>query len=153
MSEQITTGERIQELLDGRCSSVLETMFFAPVFDLAPPESGVGEARISARVHFHGRAEGIFEVDADPDTGLMLAGGFLGVDEGDVEPRQIDECMAEFANMACGSVLSSLGEVEYFHLDSPVVTHTEAFQPAQMETRRAFALERGTLCVSLKMHE
>jgi hypothetical protein len=151
MSQATFNQERIAELLDTCCSQVLETMFFSPVFEILPPDSGIGAERVCARVRFHGKSSGCFDVDLDADTCLMMTAAFMGVDESEVTPEQMDDCLAEFANMACGSVLSSLGEVEYFHLDTPTVSHTPEFEPALPHSRRAFALERGSLSVAIDM--
>ena len=136
-------------LLDSCSEQVLETMFFAAVFDQADPAVSTGCERVSSRLHFRGRPSGDFEVDADPQIARSLAAGFLGVDESDVTGEQEDEVMAEFCNMTCGSALSSLGRVEYFNLETPNISRQPAFAPAVDGVRRAFLLDGGTLSVCL----
>lgn len=138
-------------LLHSCCEHVLETMFFAAVFDEADPAGSNGTQRIVSRLHFHGKPSGDFEVDADSAVAQSLAAGFLGIDESEVTSEQVDEVMAEFCNMSCGSALSSLGCVEHFSLEAPATSRTSEFAPAVEGVRRAFLLEAGTLAVCLRM--
>jgi len=138
-------------LLHSCSEHVLETMFFAPVLEEIDPAGIIGSTRISSRLHFDGKPCGDFEVDADPEVARSLAAGFLGIDDGEVTAGQIDEVMAEFCNMACGSALSSLGCVEYFNLEAPQTSHPAEFAPAIDGVRRAFLLDRGTLAVCLRV--
>jgi hypothetical protein len=138
-------------LLSSCCEQVLETMFFSPVLGNVEPEETFGQARIHAELLFHGRPSGSFEVDVTPEACQSLAAGFLGVEEAEVSPKQLDQVLAEFANMACGSALSSLARVEYFHLDPSRVEPVENFAPAVEGVRRAFQLDGGTLGVCLRV--
>ncbi len=144
------TDALVGALLDSCCEQVLETMFFSPVLDHAavPAEAG---ARMAARLSFRGIPSGAFEVDADAAVARSLAASFLGADEPAVTPQQIKDVLGEFTNMTCGSVLSSLGRVEYFHLAPPEVTSPAAFSPQVQGVRRGFVLENGTLGVCLRV--
>jgi chemotaxis phosphatase CheX-like protein len=138
-------------LLQSCGEHVLETMFFAPVFDTADPVCGAGAARVASRLHFQGKPCGDFEVDADPGVARSLTAGFLGIDETEVTAAEEDEVMAEFCNMTCGSALSSLGRVEYFSLEAAETTRPSAFAPRVEGVRRGFALEAGTLSLCLRV--
>jgi hypothetical protein len=138
-------------LLFSCCEHVLETMFFAPVLDIADWAASAGCARLSSRLHFQGKPSGDFEVDADPGVARVLAAGFLGIDESEVTSAQEDEVMGEFCNMTCGSALSSLGQVEYFSLEVPEITRPQKFAPRVEGVRRSFVLEGGTLSVCLRV--
>jgi len=138
-------------LLHSCSENVLETMFFAPVFDEVDPADSIGCARVASRLHFHGKPSGDFEVDADPGAARSLAAGFLGIDDTEVTDSQINEVMTEFCNMTCGSALSSLGRVEYFNLEAPETSRPAAFAPAIDGVRRAFLLDGGTLAVCLRV--
>jgi hypothetical protein len=138
-------------LLYSCCEHVLETMFFAAVLEEVDPAASTGCARLSSKLHFHGKPSGDFEVDADPAVARSLTAGFLGIDEADVTAVQEDEVMAEFCNMTCGSALSSLGRVEYFNLETPETTRPGAFAPRVKGVRRAFLLDGGTLSVCLRV--
>ena len=138
-------------LLHSCSEHVLETMFFAAVFDEVDPADSVGCPRVASRLHFHGKPSGDFEVDADPDVARSLAAGFLGIDDSEVTSSQIDEVMTEFCNMTCGSALSSLGRVEYFNLGAPETSRASVFAPAVDGVRRAFLLDGGTLSVCLRV--
>ena len=152
MSDQINSGDAlVGALLSSCCEQVLETMFFSSVLGSAEPAESVGQARSHAALSFHGRPSGAFEVDAPPEAGLALAASFLGVDPSDVSAAQVDQVLAEFANMVCGSALSSLGRVEYFHLDPPRTGLEETFLPQIEGVRRAFVIDGGTLAVGLRV--
>jgi hypothetical protein len=138
-------------LLHSCSEHVLETMFFAPVFDEADPGASLGCPRVVSRLHFHGKPSGDFEVDADPAVARSLAAGFLGIDDSEVTEAQIDEVMAEFCNMTCGSALSSLGRVEYFSLAVPETSRPGEFAPVVDGVRRGFLLDGGTLSVCLRV--
>lgn len=151
MADAQGTDALVGALLDSCCEQVLETMFFAPVLERADPDDGRGRARIDTRLRFHGRPSGAFEVDADPGVARALAANFLGVELDEVNAQQIDEVLSEFTNMTCGSALSSLGCVEYFHLETPETLRRSEFAPAVIGVRRAFTLETGTLAVCLRV--
>jgi hypothetical protein len=144
-----TMDDLVGALLHSCSEHVLETMFFAAVFDKADPAASVGCPRVASRLHFHGQPSGDFEVDADPQITRSLAAGFLGIDESEVTPQQEDEVMAEFCNMTCGAALSSLGRVEYFNLETPETSRPAEFAPHVAGVGRAFVLEGGTLSVRL----
>lgn len=144
-------NELIGALLHSCSEHVLETMFFAAVLDEVDPQASVGCARLTSKLHFHGKPSGNFEVDADPGIARSLAAGFLGIDESEVTPVEEEQVMAEFCNMTCGSALSSLGRVEYFSLEAPETSRPDGFAPQVDGVRRAFLLEGGTLAVCLRV--
>ena len=149
MNEELNS--LVGALLHSCSEHVLETMFFAPVCDEIDPGASTGLDRLTSRLHFSGKPSGDFEVDADPEVARSLAAGFLGIDESEVTAVEENEVMAEFCNMACGSALSSLGRVEYFSLEPPQTTRPAQFAPAVDGVRRAFLLDKGTLCVCLRV--
>jgi len=151
MLEANDTDALVAALLDSCCEQVLETMFFAPVLEPADPASSSGAARVDTRLTFEGKPSGAFEVDADPGVARTMAANFLGVEESEVNEQQVDEVLAEFTNMTCGSALSSLGCVEYFHLATPRTSRPVEFAPSINGVRRAFLLENGTLGVCLRV--
>jgi CheY-specific phosphatase CheX len=151
MPEVQDTDALVGALLDSCCAQVLETMFFSPVLEQAEPAANHGHPRVSALLHFNGKPHGDLEVDADPYAARMLASSFLGLDSNDVSEPQVDEVMAEFANMTCGSALSSLGRVEYFHLETPAISRPLAYAPSIEGVRRGFLLDGGTLSVCLRV--
>jgi hypothetical protein len=138
-------------LLHSCSEQVLETMFFAPVLDEVDPNASVGSMRVASRLHFQGQPSGDFEVDADPGIARALAAGFLGIDESEVTTLEEDEVLAEFCNMACGSALSSLGQVEFFSLEAAETSRPAKFAPRVEGVRRAFLLDGGTLSVCLRV--
>lgn len=138
-------------LLQSCSEHVLETMFFASVFDVTDPAASNGCERVASRLHFHGKPSGDFEVDADPLVVRSLTAGLLGLGENEVTRVQEDEVLSEFCNMTCGSALSSLGRVEYFHLETPQTSRMLKFAPAVQGVRRAFVLEGGTFSVCLRV--
>ena len=152
MSETAAPGldSLIGALLHSCSEHVLETMFFAAVFDEIDPAASTGCLRVASRLRFRGKPSGAFEVDASPGVARSLAAGFLGIEEIEVTSGQEDEVMAEFCNMTCGAALSSLGQVEYFSLESPETSRPAEFVPAVDGVRRAFLLESGTLSVCLR---
>ena len=151
MLEAQDTDGLVGALLASCCGQVLETMFFSPVLDCAEPGDGVGRARVATLLHFNGKPQGDLEIDIDPQAALRLAASFLGVDPPDVSEVQIDEVMGEFANMTCGSTLSSLGHVEYFHLETPITSRPFVYGHAIQGVRRGCLLDGGTLSVCLRV--
>ncbi len=145
------TDALVGALLDSCCSQVLETMFFSPVLDHADPEESVGRERVTTLMHFHGKPQGDLEIDIDPRAAMTLAANFLGVETEEVSEINMEEVMAEFANMTCGSALSSLGRVEYFHLETPATSRPFVYSHAIHGVRRGFLLEDGTLSVCLRV--
>ncbi len=141
----------IGALLRSCSEHILETMFFTPVLDEVDPVSSTGCQRVASRLHFRGKPSGDFEVDAAPGITRSLTAGFLGIEECEVTAIQEDEVMAEFCNMTCGSALSSLGQVEYFSLETPETSRPAEFAPAVEGVRRTFLLEQGTLSVCLRV--
>jgi hypothetical protein len=143
--------ELVGALLESCCKHVLETMFFSTVLDRAKPDDGDRRERISTQLHFAGIPCGDLEVDADPHAVRLLAAGFLGVEPEELSESQTVEVMGEFANMTCGSALSSLARVEYFHLETPSTSHASEYAPSIFGVRRGFLLEGGTLSVCLRV--
>jgi len=144
-------NDLVRALLASCCEQVLETMFFSSPLDPTEPPLSTGQARVHSRLAFRGRPAGAFEVDADPQVSRHLAASFLGLAEADISPQQVIDVLGEFANMACGSALSSLARVEYFHLDPPQTAAVDCFTPSIKGVRRAFVLEGGTLGVCLRV--
>lgn len=151
MLETQDTDALVGALLESCCGQVLETMFFSPVLGYALPGDGVGRERVATLLHFNGMPRGDLEMDIDPPAALVLAASFLGVDPPDVSQVQIDEVMGEFANMTCGSALSSLGRVQYFHLETPFTSRPLAYANMIQGVRRGFLLDGGTLSVCLRV--
>jgi hypothetical protein len=151
MSDTANGDALIGSLLASCCEQVLETMFFSPVLGEAEPTESLGQPRVHAELLFSGKPSGAFEVDATPSACQTLAASFLGLDEVEVSQEQVDQVLAEFANMACGSALSSLGRVQYFHLNPSETSQMESFSPTVEGIRRAFVLENGTLGVCLRV--
>ncbi len=138
-------------LLDSCCCQVLETMFFSPVLEYADPNDGVGRERLATLLHFDGRPQGDLQIDLDPEAARLLAASFLGMEAGAVSEVQVEEVIGEFANMTCGSALSSLGRVEYFHLKTPLTSRPLVYEHAIPGVRRGFQIEGGTLSVCLRV--
>jgi hypothetical protein len=147
----VETDALVGALLDSCSEQVLETMFFTPVLDRAAPEDGFGRERVAVNLVFRGKPSGAFEVDVDPGAARALAAGFLGIEEAEVVDAQVDQVLAEFTNMTCGSALSSLGRVEYFNLDTPETTRYSEYAPHVDGVRRAFLVDHGTLSVCLRV--
>ena len=110
-----------------------------------------GENASATLLHFNGKPHGDLEIDLDPRAALLLAASFLGIDLENVSETQVEEVMGEFANMTCGSVLSSLGRVEYCHLETPVTARPAHYVNAIQGVRRGFLLDGGTLSVCLRV--
>jgi len=141
----------IAALLDSTTSHVLETMFFSTVIGSAPESESDSNPRLRARLSFSGNPSGEFEVETTRAAAHALAAAFLGIDESEVDAQQAEEVAGELANMACGSALSSLGNVECFRLAKPIVTSAPVGTPMLDGVRRGFLLDSGALRVSLRV--
>ena len=130
---------------------VLESMFFASVFDEIAEAGFVWEPMIGARVSFEGPVHGDLAVAATPQTAHTLACGFLAHDSPtEVEPGRIGETLAELANMICGATLSSMDEEGLFTLAHPQAgPDAVACAVSGGGIRRLLDIGEGTLIVSL----
>lgn len=143
------TDALISALLDLTASQVLETMFFMTVLGPGPKRDRDKLPRLRSHLSFSGDPSGEFEVEINQGLGVSLAAAFLGEDESEITPQQVEDVAGEFANMVCGSALSSLGIVESFKLKKPVVTTLPVGTPMIAGVHRNFLLDSGTLRMAL----
>ena len=93
---------------------------------------------------FVGKPSGSFSLSVSGRSAAMLAAGFLGMDEGEVDDEKIDQTVAEMANMFCGSIVSRIESDREFYLSSP--------QPARCgpdPDAHLLRLDGGLMAVSL----
>lgn len=114
----------VQQIFLESASEVLETMFFTGVADEDMPEDA--PSLICAELKYHGNPSGRFGVRVPPKTGRLIAASFLGLDESEVQDRQIADVICELTNMFCGSVLSRVEKGGRFDLDHPEIDTTNA---------------------------
>jgi len=138
----------LEDLLSSAAEEVLETMFYSGVFG---PGTEGGGPYLSAGVSFRGSRSGALDVAAPEATATALAASFLGETAESVPAEQVPAVIGELANVLCGVVLGRVEEGGQFVIAPPKVSRTEAgVQPARnLEIRRVFELEEGTLSVGL----
>ncbi|HTP85848.1 MAG TPA: chemotaxis protein CheX [Bryobacteraceae bacterium] len=99
--------------------SVLETMFFAEVEACAPLTAEQQQNMTGVAVQFDGGMRGEFLIGFDPRVAGVLASGFLGADEADVSPAEVEQVLCETANMICGAALSHIEAEDHMRLGTP----------------------------------
>lgn len=109
----------VQRVFLESASEVLETMFFTGVAEEDMVEDAA--ALICAELEFHGSPSGRFGVRVPSHTAQVIAANFLGMDESEVNERQVADVICELTNMFCGSVLSRVEAGARFELMHPEI--------------------------------
>lgn len=143
----------VERCLREAATEVLETMFFLTV------EGHLDWSEVSAKPHhfaemdFQGAAEGRLELAVSEDLAPVLASGFLGKDESELEPPEILAVVCELANMLCGSVLSRLESGSLFQLGAPQMAAVDLEQQSRVNAghRSVFDLGCGDVKVCFWM--
>ena len=135
------------ELLGSATEEVLETMFYTGAFG---PGTEGGGTYLSAGVSFRGSRNGALDVAAPESTALALAAAFLGETVESVPPEQVPTVIGELANVLCGVILGRVEEGGQFVIAPPHVSRQDMAELVRnLEVRRVFELEEGTLSVGL----
>ncbi len=137
----------LTDLLDSATEEVLETMFYTGAFG---PGTEGGGPYLSAGVSFRGSRNGTLDVAAPEATATALAAAFLGETPESVPPEQVPAVIGELANVLCGVVLGRVEDGGQFVIAPPNVSRLDLEALARnLEVRRVFELEEGTLSVGL----
>jgi two-component system chemotaxis response regulator CheY len=117
-------------LVSQAVTEILETMCFleakpytAMAEDWGDRERAVdldGPPAYGAELRFDGGICGQLRLFADESAARCLAANFLGEDEDEVLPRQLQQVLLELANMICGAILHEQEYELLFTLSSPV---------------------------------
>ena len=134
--------DSLTPLLESRCAEVLESMYFASVFETAPAEQPLADAGFSFSLSFAGDLHGFFGVTLALKTARTLAVNFTGEDEESLTPEAIADVIGELANMLCGAVLSRVPSHQVFTLSHPEPVHS--FDAATAQTSDQYALTLTT---------
>lgn len=136
----------LQQVFLESTTEVLETMFFTTVTP-EPPEEPAHEF-VAAELTFRGSPSGRFGIRIPTVTARPMTANFLGLQESEVSPSQIEEVTCELTNIICGSVLSRVeanGRFELLHPEiSPVAWDWRQSEEAFGCT---FSLDEGSLTV------
>ena len=137
--------------LDAAIREVLERMFFRETAEATDPAAAAGADAVAVRLAFEGEPPGWLRLRVAAALARSLAADFLGMDEAQVFPGQVESVMCELANMICGSLLSQLEGDSAFRLCPP---STEPPEPLDNEAGQALAhtveAAGGVLTVILK---
>lgn len=116
-------------------SKVFETMFFIPLeiwgeggeeeFPLSK-SSGVFRGDIG----FQGKYSGELRLYLPSELATMMAGNFLGLEEGTASESQTRDMVNELCNMVCGNLFSHLDRKTVWDLTLP---HTQSISYEAME--------------------
>jgi CheY-specific phosphatase CheX len=153
---QMEVGEALREAV----TEVLEKMFF--IRALEDPRAALelcrslsafhGEAEIATRVVFHGEPSGVLSLRTDYPVARAIAADFLAEEGPELSARQVEEVVAELANMICGAVLSRVESAAAFRLDPPAIVEPAAADIRLPETAvRVVPICRGALTVKVWM--
>jgi CheY-specific phosphatase CheX len=122
--------KKIQELLMNSIFEVFEKMFF--VF-LEPVDEDVKYDMI-ASIKFSGPIKGGIDVLLTRDLACAMVQNMLGVDETDMNPKLIEDCAKEAANMIAGNFLQKYDSSKVFDLSIPVFKNESAESAGQEAT-------------------
>ena len=137
-------------LLAPAVSDVLETMFFSEAFGSCEPDPAL--ASMEAQVAFLGDTSGSVCVRISEASARSLAASFLGESEDSLSDAEIEQVVCELTNMLCGCIVSKITSQGCFALDPPQLHPWRSDQPIDLQAiQQSFAIERGTLTVSLRM--
>ena len=141
----------VGRILSEAAEEVLETMFFTAALG---PAAFTGGAVFGAVVEFRGEPAGTCTVRLTAEAASELTTNFLGLPDGEVQPHQVAQVLAEFANMICGSVVSRVESNARIELAAPRPLTPEAEPPESgVATALWFQLDRGVLGLELRLAE
>jgi hypothetical protein len=114
--------------------AVAERSFFAYAEPAAPEHVvSTGGGWYSASVAFDGPFGGYMTVALPVDLARDLCAAFLGIEAADIsDEAAVQDLAGEFANMACGTWLTSLREASCFALEHPEVRLADAAPAADV---------------------
>lgn len=122
----------LRRLIFETFSEVFETMFFTFLEPLeeAPGKEELGCGKfIEATIGYSGGCNGNFLFYFPWELGKNITVNFLGVDEDEVQDRQVADTAAETANMAIGSLLGKLDPGGTASLAIPQTRVLDNFSP------------------------
>lgn len=139
----------LESLLGFAAEEVLETMFYSAV--MGPGAELAEGPYLAGGVSFTGTRSGALGVSAPQSTATALAAAFLGESPDEVPASQVPTIIGELANVLCGVVLGRIEPGGQFVIAPPQVScvDTSELAAANLEVRRVFELEEGTLSVGL----
>jgi CheY-specific phosphatase CheX len=151
----------LADALRNAVTEVLEKMFFIRVLEdpreaaeFSMRERPYGEPEIAVSVIFHGEPSGRLSLCLGRRIARAIAADFLGEEEPELGNRQVEEVIAELANMVCGAVLSSVESAATFRLDTPVLIDPDRAKSRQREAAvHTFPIGGSSLTVKLWMEE
>ena len=141
--------QQVAESLLAAASDVLETMFFSSVLTEAPVGTAP-EGSIAARLRFSGARCGFFAIRLTEGAAKVIAANFLAEESDEPSAAQVQEVIAELANMMCGSVLSRLDRAAHFDLGAPAIVDPAEVAVPGAEAR-AFDIGDGEVAIFLQM--
>jgi CheY-specific phosphatase CheX len=132
-------AEAIREAACTAVSSVFETMFFISLdfeaIDPVPPPQGE-EGMLRGRIGVDGKVAGILTLDLPRPLLSMLTANFLGLEESEVSPAQIEDMAGELTNMVAGNLFANLDKKNVYKLTPPETRwHPVDAEPAPAGTR------------------
>ncbi len=112
----------------------LERIFLA-MFFCRPVHRGPGRVETSAAgsiLEFSGAANGKFFVVVSEDLARRITADFLALDAAEVSRDRIQGMVNEFANVACGAIMSAWMPAGDFHFSIPRGLHPDG-RPTKFE--------------------
>ena len=114
-------------------SEVFETMFFTylePMFEIPSREEwNTNHDYIEASISYEGNISGSFHFYFPKRLARHITLNFLGIEDSDLEERQIADTVGETANMTVGSLLGKLDPQGSCALGMPQTKEIEGFSP------------------------
>jgi CheY-specific phosphatase CheX len=100
---------------------VFEKMFY--VF-LEPVNDENPKYDMEASIHFNGVSQGEVKVFVSEQLAKVMVQNLLGLEEGDIAEKDIEDCIKEAANMICGNFLGKLDQTKVFDLSTPTFSRS-----------------------------
>ena len=142
----------LDHLIASAVAEVLETMFFSEILGDGQPDLSC--TALEAHVAFTGNSSGTVDVQISEAAARSLTASFLGESEESLSGLQLAHLVCELTNMLCGCIVSKMSAQGCFNLGSPELIEQPHHESDEcIEIQRSFAIERGTLTVSLASSE
>ena len=149
----------LQKAVYATLAEIFGTMFFVPIEpleELPPAESWQeGVDSIEAVIGFDREESGSVRFYFPLELARNIAANFMGIDESDLEGRQVADTIKECANMAVGCLLGKIDPTGVCSLGIPEAREITGFSPDQLDVFPdlcVFETELGLLwvdCVSV----
>lgn len=142
--------KRIRQTMTSSIFEVFEKMFY--IF-LEPRDTRYDGYDMRTDISFEGTISGHVIILFSKEIARGMVQNMLGLEDGDIPGKVIEDCSKEATNMVCGNFLSRLYNTQLFNLSVPTFTEykSENLESGDDICRMDFDSDNGRMGVMVKV--